>query len=147
MGTFILIVIIAFVVFIIVQLTDTSTPEVFNFKYRGKSFLGSSGIGLIFNQSEISIKEKFITIKRENAPYVKMRILDRLINPYCIKYICMDGYRNKRIVIRYKYNRISDSKFLDEICVQDDYTIEIYTNNPNLENDIKNAETIMDFLG
>ena len=59
----------------------------------------------------------------------------------------MDGYRNKRIVIRYKYNRISDSKFLDEICVQDDYTIEIYTNNPNLENDIKNAETIMDFLG
>lgn len=142
MGTFFIIAIVGFILFIFVQLTDTSPVKIFTYKYKGVSFMGSPDIMLSPNLSTISIQEKFITIKSSYSEPVKMRVLNRYIHPNYIRYTCMDGHRNQIDVVRSRLN----SELLDATVFSYSFATEIYTNNPNLEKDINKADAIINIF-
>lgn len=142
MGTFFIIAIVGFILFIFVQLTDTSPVKTFTYKYKGVSFMGSPDIMLSPNLSTISIQEKFITIKSSYSEPVRMSILNRYIHPNYIRYTCMDGHRNQIEVVRSKLN----SELLDAIMFSYNFTIEIYTNNPNFEEDINKTDAFLNLF-
>ena len=137
MGTFIIIVIviIGIVIFFVVQLTDTSDAEVFNYNYKGSSFMGSPHLLIGPNRSTISIQKKFITIEDQskNRSKEKVRILRTNVSPDYIQYICMDGLRNQLEILRPRQS----SGMWDAILVSYYETTDIYTNNPNYEEDLK----------
>lgn len=142
MGTFFIIAIAGFILFIFVQLTDTSPAKTFTYQYKGISFMESPNIMLSPNLTTISIQEKFITIKSSYSESVKMRILSRYSHPNYIKYTCMDGHRNQIEVVQSKLN----SELLDAIVFLYNFTTEIYTNNPNFEKDINKANVLVNFF-
>ena len=104
--------------------------------------MGSPDIMLSPNLSTISIQEKFITIKSSYSEPVRMRILNRYIHPNYIRYTCMDGHRNQIEVVRSKLN----SELLDAIMFSYNFTIEIYTNNPNFEEDINKTDAFLNLF-
>ena len=143
MGTFIIIVIIGIVIFFVVQLTDTSAAEVFNYNYKGFSFFGGK-LQMGPCRSTISIQNKFITIEdpSKSRSKEKVRILRTNVSSDYIQYICMDGLRNQLEILRPRYS----TDILDAILISYDGTTEIYTNNPNYEEDLKSANILMDFF-
>ena len=140
MGTFIIIVIVGIVIFFVVQLTDTSVAQVFNYNYKGSSFMGSSQLLLMPNKSTISIQNKFITIEDQSKGKEKVRILRTNVSPDYIQYICMDGLRNQLEILRPRQS----TGMWDAILVSYYETTDVYTNNPNYEEDLKTAMAAMD---
>lgn len=142
MGTFFIIVIVGFIIFVFIQLADNSPAKVFRYNYKGFSYSGSPNIILSPNRSEILIQEKFITIKSNNTETLKMRILKRYVHSNYIRYTCMDGHRNQIEVMQSKLN----SELLDAIFFSYNFTTEIYTNNPNFEEDLNKADAIVNIF-
>ena len=54
----------------------------------------------------------------------------------------MDGHRNQIEVVRSKLN----SELLDAIMFSYNFTIEIYTNNPNFEEDINKTDAFLNLF-
>lgn len=100
--------------------------------------MGSPDTMLTLNRSEISIQEKFITRKNNYTETLKMRILKRYVYSNYIRYTCMDKHRNQIEVIQSKLN----TELLDAIFFSYNSTTEIYTNNPNFEEDVNKADAI-----
>ncbi len=142
MGTFFIIAIVGFILFIFIQLTDTSPVKTFTYQYKGISFMGSPDIMLNPDLTTISIQEKFITIKSRYSEPVKMRVLSRYTHPHYIRYTCMDGHRNQIEVVQSKL----DSELLDAMVFFYNFTTEIYTNNPNFEKDVTKTNALMNFF-
>lgn len=132
MGTFFIIAIIAFVIFVMVQLTDISPAECITYNYKGLYFGDDSSFEMRPVTTSFSIQNKFITINTPFAEPIKMRILKNDVHSKANVYTCMDGHRNQHIIIRSKMNDVR----LDAIMIAHAGFYEIYSNNQNFKEDL-----------
>ena len=140
MGTFIIIAIVAFIIFIIVQNLDTSPIENIIYNYRGGDLGNNSDLKMKKSRTLFAFQNKFITIYSDAyIEPLKVRILKKELGPRYIIYTCMDGYRNRLIIFRSKMN----STILDCIFIRRPGVYEIYSDNPNLYDDIDKVYAII----
>lgn len=140
MGIFIVIAIIAFIIFIIVQNVDTSPIENIAYNYRGLDFGNNSNLKMEKSRTLFTFQNKFITIYSDRyMEPLKVRILKKESGQRYIIYTCMDGYRNRLIIFR----SIMNSTILDCIFIRRPDRYEIYSDNPNIYNDIDKVYGVM----